>query len=236
MDIKEIDILGPDIGNHWYYNARAMALSRYIGKIIPSTIIDIGAGSGFFSEYLLQHNMGKEAWCVDIGYENDFDVSGKYNIHFRRHIDKLDADLVILMDVLEHVDNDVALLKEYLNKVPNNCRFIITVPAFNFLWSSHDDFLKHKRRYTLNQLEDVVKKSGLNVKQSSYFLALVFPIAASIRLAEKVFKGSKGARSQLRKHNPVVNAFLKILCHAELPFMKINRLAGLTIYCLAEKS
>jgi hypothetical protein len=139
------------------------------------------------------------------------------------------------MDVLEHVDDDVALLKEYMDKVPHGSRFLITVPAFQFLWSGHDDFLEHKRRYTLKQLEEIVRRAGLFVKYGAYNFGMVFPIAAILRLAQKASINDKTARSQLTRHHPLVNKTLKSLCDAELPFMKFNRVAGLSVFCLAEK-
>jgi SAM-dependent methyltransferase len=236
MDLKETDILGKDIVDHWYYHSKAKAMMRLLDTSMPSTILDVGAGSGFFSRYLLTHSTAVTAWCVDISYakESDSDESGK-QVHFRRSIDSVDAGLVILMDVLEHVDDDVGLLNEYVNKVPRGSRFLISVPAFQFLWSGHDDFLEHKRRYTLHQLEDVVTSAGLKVKQGVYYFGMVFPIAATIRLAQKC-SGNVGrtASSQLTRHHPIVNSTFTALCRAELPIMTFNRLAGLTVFCLAE--
>jgi 2-polyprenyl-3-methyl-5-hydroxy-6-metoxy-1,4-benzoquinol methylase len=184
---------------------------------------------------LLRHSAAREAWCVDISYDQDSDATtaGK-PVHYRRGIDSVDADLVLLMDVLEHVDDDVGLLKAYVDKVPSGSRFLMTVPAFQFLWSGHDDFLEHKRRYTLAQLETVARDAGLNVKQGTYYFGLVFPIAATLRLLPKGAQPSP-PRSQLKQHHPLVNTVLKTLCSVERPFMVANRLAGLTVFVLAQK-
>jgi len=237
MDLKETDILGADIGNHWYYRSKSKAMTRLLAGAPPSIILDVGAGSGFFSRKLLSDSSAKEAWCVDISYDGDSDASeaGK-PVHFRRSIDKVNADLVLLMDVLEHVDDDVGLLKDYMQMVSSGTRFLISVPAFQFLWSGHDVFLEHKRRYRLNQIEDVVKKAGLTVKHGAYYFGAVFPLAATIRLARNRFhNGQQEARSQLSLHHPLVNGTLAALSDAELPFLSFNRLAGLTAFCLAEK-
>ena len=236
MDLKETDILGADIADHWYYKSKVKAMMRIIGEEMPSKILDVGAGSGFFSRYLLSHSSAQEAWCVDVSYEGDADSceAGK-ELYFRRSIEFVDADLVLLMDVLEHVDDDVELLKEYAKKVPRGSRFLISVPAFQFLWSGHDDFLDHKRRYTLHQLKDVVASAGLRVKSGSYYFGMVFPIATTLRLANKWCRNGGGpARSQLTRHHPLVNITLATLCQSELPFMRLNRFAGLTVFCLAE--
>ncbi|TWC22465.1 MULTISPECIES: bifunctional 2-polyprenyl-6-hydroxyphenol methylase/3-demethylubiquinol 3-O-methyltransferase UbiG [unclassified Pseudomonas] len=235
MDLKETDILGSSIDQHWYYASKAAATTRMLGNTPVTRILDVGAGSGFFSHHLLRHSAAREAWCVDISYDQDSDATtaGK-PVHYRRGIDSVDADLVLLMDVLEHVDDDVGLLKAYVDKVPSGSRFLMTVPAFQFLWSGHDDFLEHKRRYTLAQLETVARDAGLNVKQGAYYFGLVFPIAATLRLLPK---GAQPLppRSQLKQHHPLVNTVLKTLCSVELPFMGANRLAGLTVFVLAQK-
>jgi SAM-dependent methyltransferase len=236
MDLKETDILGADIADHWYYKSKVKAMMRVIGEAGPSKILDVGAGSGFFSRYLLSHSSAQEAWCVDVSYESDADSceAGK-DLYFRRSIESVDADLVLLMDVLEHVDDDVQLLKEYADKVPRGSRFLISVPAFQFLWSGHDDFLDHKRRYTFSELKDVVSTEGLRIESGSYYFGMVFSIATTLRLASRLRRNQGGVtKSQLVRHHPLVNIALATLCQAELPFMRLNRFAGLTVFCLAE--
>ena len=236
MDLKETDILGADIEHHWYYSSKAKAMTSLLQGATPTRILDVGAGSGFFSRYLLAHTTAQEAWCVDTSYQADSDEREDDKVvHYRRSVGAIDADLVLLMDVLEHVDDDVALLKDYVDKVPSGSRFLITVPAFNFLWSEHDDFLEHKRRYSLRQLEEVVQNAGLAVKYGAYFFGIVFPIAATLRLAQKASSERCPVRSQLTRHYPIVNTVLKSLCNVELPLMKFNRVAGLTAFCLANK-
>ncbi|HCG40170.1 MAG TPA: methyltransferase [Pseudomonas sp.] len=235
MDLKETEILGADIGRHWYYRSKASAMTSLLGSKEVYRILDVGAGSGFFSRHLLANTGAREAWCVDISYETDADASeaGK-PVYYRRGIEQLDADLVLLMDVLEHVDDDRGLLCDYVGRVPAGSRFLITVPAFQWLWSGHDVFLEHKRRYTLRQLESVVRDAGLRVRQSHYHFGAVLPLAAALRLGERL-RGPQPVKSQLARHGVLSNAVLNGLCHAELPFSRLNRAGGLSVLCLAEK-
>ena len=236
MDLKEINILGKDINNHWYYTSKAKAMMKILNKTNSRKILDVGAGSGFFSKWLLKNTTTKEAWCVDTSYKSNLDKKENNKcIYYRKHIDKIDTDLVLFMDVLEHVDDDVALLKSYISKVPKNTKFLITVPAFNFLWSEHDDFLDHKRRYSLRQIEEVLIKSGLVIETGVYFFGFVFPIAAILRFFSKRNKNKLSYKSQLTKHHFASNLLLKSLCEFELHFMKLNFFAGLSIFCLAKK-
>jgi len=237
MDLKETDILCANIGKHWYYRSKARAMERLLCGVTPSIILDVGAGLGFFSMKLLSNTLAKQAWCVDINYEADSEAleSGK-PVYFRRSVDEVDADLVLLMDVLEHVDDDVGLLSDYVKKVPRGALFLISVPAFQFLWSGHDVFLEHKRRYRLNQVEDVVRRAGLTVKHGAYYFGAVFPIALAIRIVSNLLqRGRYKARSHLSQHHPCVNAILATMSLAEIPFFLHNRVAGLTVFVIAEK-
>jgi SAM-dependent methyltransferase len=235
LDLKEAQILGEDIDRHWYYRAKAAAITRLAGELRGAVILDVGAGSGVFSRYLLRHTDAAEAWCVDTSYDEDRDVleAGK-PLHYRRHLDAVDATLVLLTDVLEHVDDDAGLLARYVAAVPPGATFLLSVPAFRFLWSGHDVFLEHKRRYTLAELVEVVRRGGLAVERRAYYFGFVFPIAVAFRMAGRLL-GRRGAapRSQLRRHGHLVNAALAALCGAELPLFPFNRIAGLSAFCTA---
>lgn len=235
MDLREQEALGDKAASHWYYRSKAKAVSRLLAETEFSEVLDVGSGSGFFSRYLLAHSAATEAWCVDTGYKHESDglEAGK-PIHFRRAVDSVDARLVLMMDVLEHVDDDVGLLRAYAGKVPHGSMFLVSVPAFQFLWSGHDVFLEHRRRYSLPGLEKVIASAGLTVRHGSYYFGAIFPIAAAIRLLERALRSKAPARSQLHPHHPLVNGMLSALSDAELPLMKHNRVAGLTAFCLAQ--
>jgi 2-polyprenyl-3-methyl-5-hydroxy-6-metoxy-1,4-benzoquinol methylase len=238
MDIKEEDILGPHITNHWYYASKGRAMRRYLDGVPRRSLLDVGAGSGVFSKILLEHG-SNEAVCVDPAYVDNHasEHQGK-PIQFVRSVDSSSADLVLMMDVCEHVDDDVELLSTYAKMVKPGTHFLITVPAFQFLFSGHDQFLEHKRRYTINSLEKSVMAAGLQVLCDSYYFATVFPLAAIHRLIERplVGAGTLPAKSSLKIHSPIVNLTLKCACAAELPLFRFNRLFGLTVFCLAEKT
>jgi SAM-dependent methyltransferase len=232
MDVKEIDILGDDIMSHWYYRSKAFALSQLLGKKIGRNILDIGAGSGFFSRFLLQNTEAEKSVCVDPAYSTDHveEINGK-QIHFVKSIESSDADTILMTDVLEHIEDDAGFLRLYAEKTKNSGRFLITVPAFQFLWSGHDVFLEHYRRYTLRQLENTIRKSGLIPTFGCYYFANVFPIACAMRLLTFHRQENK---SSLQRHSNPVNGILTLLCRMERFYMRWNRFLGLTACCIAE--
>lgn len=233
MDLKEEDILGDAIDRHWYYRSKAAAVRRLLSGVAVRDVLDVGAGSGFFSRQLLQTGAARSALCVDTGYARDRDelTAGK-PVRYRRAIGPVDCDLVLMMDVLEHVDDDAGLVSHYAGKVPSGSHFLVTVPAFRFLWSGHDVFLEHKRRYRLAEIESVLRAGGLEVVRGCYYFGLIFPLAAAVRLAQR---DTTTPRSSLAVHAGWLNSLLGAVCAAELPLMPLNRVAGLSAFVLARK-
>lgn len=239
MDLKETELLGDRAGEHWYYRAKLSALQRAMAGVACGHVLDVGAGSGFFSRALLQSGRAGKATCVDPGYptESDEMVGGRL-LEFRKGLPdtRPQVDLVLMMDVLEHVEDDGGLLREYVARVPAGARFIVTVPAFQWLWSGHDVFLEHHRRYTLPHLERVLREAGLRIEFGSYLYGAVLPAAAAMRLLRRL-RGERAdeAKSDMRVFGPVLNTLFWAACRAELPLFTRNRVAGLTVFARAVK-
>lgn len=234
MDLKEEDILGSAITGHWYYVAKGRAMRQLLGSFRADEVLDVGAGSGVFSRQLLDAGVCRSAVCVDPFYaaERNETHNGK-PLHFVRAVDKVQQNLILMMDVLEHVDNDIALLSDYAGKMPVGGRILITVPAFQFLWSGHDIFLEHRRRYTAMQLEKVVENSGLKTLKTRYFFGALFPLIAAIRLAKPK---ATAPRSDLKLYPERLNNALIAIHDLERALLfPFNRLAGLSVFCLCEK-
>lgn len=236
MDLKEQELLGKDAGQHWYYQAKSELLAKLVGNTKEFKILDVGAGSCFFSRFLLQNELAVEATCIDPNFQDTDNeiINGKNLVKFKS-VKKSDADIVIMMDILEHIGDDVALLREYVSKVDRGAVFVITVPAFMFLWSEHDNYLEHKRRYTLEMLKKTVHQAGLVPEKSFYFYSFVFPIALLLRLLNKwLTLGGKG--SQLKKHSKITNWFLRNVCSFELKLPVFKYLFGLSVVCVCRKT
>lgn len=237
MDLKEIETTEIDPDKHWYYQSKAGAMLQLVNGLEFDSILDIGAGSGFFSKYILQNTTAIEATCIDTGYTKEkTDFIAEKKQHFCRTVASSKAQLVLMMDVIEHIEDDISFIQNYVEKCSSGTTFLVSVPAFNFLWSEHDVFLEHYRRYTIKSLRKVLKSAGLEVTHSQYFFGVVFVIPMVIRLLKKLLPTqTHEAKSQMRNHSFIVNYILHLACKAEIPLMRSNKLAGLSVFCLAQK-
>ena len=239
MDVKEELILGDKAPTHWYYVAKGRALLAMLKSIKVPEIVDVGAGSGIFSKILLEAGKCRSAICVDPAYADQREewYLGR-SIRFVQSIDNLTQSLVLLMDVLEHVNDDVGLIRQYTGCMPHAGKVLVTVPAFDFLWSGHDVFLGHRRRYTLLTIEKKLQMANLKILRSQYFFGTLFPIVALVRTVNRwqLESGSSKSESMLKKYPPMLNKILTYIHDFERLFLfPINRFAGLSIFCLAEK-
>lgn len=237
MDLKESRILGDAVGHHWYYRSKAMAVSRALGDRYHPRAIDIGSGSGFFAHHLLRTGQTGVVDCVDPAYHWDERIllpDGK-QLDRHRSLETVEpqADLALLMDVLEHVDDDRGLLADSSSKVRAGGTVLITVPAFQWMWSGHDVFLEHRRRYTLAQVERLARSVDLEVQSGHYFFGALFPVAAGQRLLDRRQRGD--ATSHLRDHPRLIQSVLTDICAAETRIQRWNRVAGLSVIVTARR-
>ncbi len=243
MDLKELEN-GVDPNIHWYYQAKKIPLFRYFNAVFDKemesiTIIDFGAGSGFFSLELLSKfpDKIKKIYLIDIGYTSDEIIkSAGTKVEKHHSIPKgIHSSLVLLMDVIEHIENDLAILKNIKSQLKgNNHYFFLTVPAFESLWSTHDVFLEHYRRYTNRTLKDVLLNAGFRANNVYYIFALIFPL---VWVARKTFgkpkQGIIPLRSNMGPTPEPFNSILRAVIQFEMKIFGVsNKIAGLT--CVAQ--
>jgi hypothetical protein len=238
MDLKELENgVNPD--THWYYQSKKLPLLRFAEQLAkagrPLTIIDIGSGSGFFA-YELEKTLGAaiaKVWLVDIGYsEAEMAPTRGAKVEMVHDVPMNVTDgLFIMMDVLEHLPDDLAMLQRVkASAVGDNNHFFITVPAFQSLWSGHDVFLEHYRRYTIPMLSGVLHKAGFRRIRNYYLYGALFPLVWTVRRLNNLRKNE--AASNMKPSHPLVNKVLLGLNSLEMKFSRANRVAGVT--CVGE--
>ena len=192
--------------SHWWFTGRRAILhSTLSGLGLPpnSRILEIGSGTGGNLEMLA--GFGKVS-----GLEMDDTAraisaektGGRFDIRSGRcpsHIPFCDEkfDLICLFDVLEHIEEDEETLLALKGLLAKGGRMLITVPAYDFLWSGHDEFLHHKRRYSSAELRQKAVAAGLRVERFTHFNALLFPLACVMRLKDRLLKSSNSSGAEI---------------------------------------
>lgn len=240
MDLKEKDILGDKIHDHWYYISKGRAMRKILGDMKIPEVLDVGTGSGIFARQLLDEGLCDSAVCLDPNHpeEKTENYNGK-QIHFVKTIEKSSYKLILMIDVIEHVPDDEALLKQYVDSLEAGGHVLISVPAFQFIWSGHDVFLEHYRRYTIETIEALVKKVGIVPVKTRYFFGILFPGVAAIRLIKKALLmcGTLKAQSELKAYPDWLNNTLITVHNIErYTFFNFNRSFGFSIFCICRKN
>jgi SAM-dependent methyltransferase len=212
----------------------------FLGDMKVPVVLDVGAGSGIFSRQLMDEGVCDSAVCVDPNYaEEKIENHHGKQIHFVKTIKNRSQKLILMMDVLEHVSDDLALLKEYVDSMKSGGYVLITVPAFQFMWSGHDVFLGHHRRYTIEMIEAVIKKANMTPVKSRYFFGSLFPAIAVIRLIRKILlnRGTLKAQSDLKLYPDWLNNTLTVIHDIECrTLFGFNKGFGLSVFCLCRKN
>ena len=231
MDLIEGELTNPI--QHWYYSYKFRAILKLIKNELPHArcLVDVGAGSALFSIEILKIFTQITAIAVDTGYEKLEENDSKNRISFRRECHGVVGDIYLFTDVLEHVPNDVEMLIEYVKFAPSGAKFVITVPAFMALWSGHDIYLKHFRRYRRKEIESVLTSAGLKVKSSQYLYASLFPLAWLLRR----LPNSQNEISQMRDHGLLINGLMKAILKFDIAISK-KLPFGISIIVLAEEA
>lgn len=241
MDLKELEA-GIDPYVHWYYQSKTVPLHRYLKQRIassgPINIVDFGSGSGFFSTYMLE-KLGsdiKKVYQVDIGYTEEElgeQISNKKIIRLRYTPQNVKNAVVVMMDVLEHIEDDDAILKEISTAIAQPFHYFITVPAFMSVWSSHDVYLEHYRRYTLPHLKRVLQEANYAFDTGYYIFQSIFPLVWVLRRLKRSEENMKAPESSDMAPLPGwLNGLLKGFHEWEMRWGKGNKSFGLS--CVSE--
>jgi len=160
---------------HPWELSRARCILGIIKKYHLDCAADIGAGDMFFISKL-QPWLSGTAYAVDAAYgKEQEDVDGIRCFNDFTGLPNLSGHCgLVLMDVLEHIENAAAFLSATLEKIPAGGLVFITVPAFQFLFSEHDTFLKHYRRYGKKDLLALLRSQNLSVEKCHYFYTSLF--------------------------------------------------------------
>lgn len=223
MDLKE-QTANPH-RHPWELSRADMALSLLKGNGRRTRYADVGSGDLYFARRL-RRMTDEMVYAVDVNYSSAGNDDGIARCTAMGQVPAASIDCAILMDVLEHVEDDVALLHEVAGILSPAGQLLITVPAHSFLWSEHDVFLRHFRRYNRAQLLGVVRRAGFHPVETFHFFAIPFLARAlTVGLSKVRFQRSDAgavARWKFPPQHPITAA-IRMLLNSDF---RLSRMLG----------
>ncbi|WP_375382756.1 class I SAM-dependent methyltransferase [uncultured Sphingomonas sp.] len=194
MDRIVYDRMAAHDSTHWWYRARrdilADYLTRYAGLPANARILEIGCGTGHNLPMLARFGavdaIEIDAHARAIATERLGRPVGDAPLPELPGIARGAYDLIAVLDVVEHIADDVAALAAMRDCLAPGGRILIAVPAHAWMWSAHDVVNHHHRRYSKATLNAAIRAAGLAPKKLGYFNSLLFPLAAAARIAGKL--------------------------------------------------
>jgi SAM-dependent methyltransferase len=233
---------------HWWFRARRELFLRQVERAARDVaahgrrprILDYGCGTGYNLRFLARYG---EVCAADVAGES---ASEWRRLSGTEWID-LDADLaphrgrfdvVTALDVLEHIEDDVAGLRAIGALLRPGGQIVLTVPAYRWLWGGEDVISEHRRRYTRASLARVCEAAGLVLRFLSYWNLSTLPAMAAAIWSERIFSPGAPPRSNLRSAPAWLNEWLYRLTSREARWVGEERLrlpagASLVARCAA---
>lgn len=229
--------------SHWWFLGKRLIISTFLDRYLDfgnrfRKILDVGCGTGITMRLLRNYGV---TYGIDVSEE------ALYFCRKRGHqrLTKGDAneipfndncfDGITAVDLLEHLENEEKIVEEFYRVLKKNGLLLISVPAFKFLWSEHDLAAEHKRRYTLEEIEYLIKKR-FSILKITYTNIFIFPAVAAYRIFKNMLPWRKEIKTDFFAIPRTINSLLYLLYKVEAPLLRqINFPFGLSIMVAAKK-
>ena len=197
---------------HWWFRGRLAVITAALERALPRhpvRLLELGCGTGNVLGAL-----GRFGEAVGMETHPDLVAAARAaGLDVREGrlpgdlvVEPGWAEVVLLLDVLEHLDDEAGALETARRALAEGGLLLATVPAYQWLWSGHDVALGHRRRYTASRLRAVVERAGFRVLRVSYFNTLLFPALALMRAWKRL---SGDTSHDLRRPAPPLNRWLE---------------------------
>ena len=234
--------------NWWFLSRRRILfalLRQHLRGRNDLRILDAGCGTGINLDYLAEFGQVSGTDFADEAIE----FCRERGHHDVRQADLRrpdgwpsdDYDLVTALDVIEHVDDDAAAVRELVRITRPGGMLMVTVPAFQGLWSEHDEINHHHRRYRGSEVRALLEGAGCELVRATYLNTFLFPLAWGVRTWQQARRQLFGPpahppRTDFVDYHPVVNALLTAVFTAETPLVTTTGLPfGLSYLALVRK-
>lgn len=203
-------------------------------------LLDIGCGSGatlrVLSEYGHSYGLDPAPLALKLCRERGLErlVTGDAT---QLPFEPDSLDLVTALDVLEHIEDDLAAAREVHRVLRPGGQFLLTVPAYQFLWSDHDRVLDHHRRYTTGQVGQLLRNAGFAVQRLTYCITFLLAPAIFIRLGERFRPRRTEPHCALVELPRPLNRFCLATLELEAKLLqRINLPCGVSLLAMAKRA
>lgn len=230
---------------HFWFMGRKEFILNQMTRFIDhsSKIIEIGAGTGNVSRYLMSHGYKK----ISVGemHLNGLKYAKSYGIKDCNQFNLLDApfegefDTVCMFDVLEHIEDDDLALQNVSKILVERGNIVLSVPSHMWLWNRDDAIAGHKRRYTKKQLVIKLKNNGFEIVTARYFFIFITPLLYLRTILNKDDKSSvrKEEYSNDISMKPLLSNILLFISRVENKINKfLPNLFGGSLLVIARKN
>jgi SAM-dependent methyltransferase len=215
---------------YWWHIGRLRIIKTYVQRALRAkakpTILNVGCGTGGTIDML---EMFGQVDNVDIsddaikfmkqnGYKRITKVTG-----IKLPYKAKSYDMVGAFDVLEHIEKETGALKEWKRVIKDDGAIVITVPAYQWLWSDHDVSLHHKRRYTTRRLAKAAGSAGLIVEKKSYAIVFSLGLVVGFRTLNKILGRQTDSETSYVDIPEWLNSLFTQLLYMEAWFHKYIR-------------
>jgi SAM-dependent methyltransferase len=180
---------------HWWFASRTRALTGMMDRLLPSggnlKVLDVGCGAGNMIHHLQRYGQVKgleiDPRPVAKARERGFDVE-QFDATQPMPFPVDSFEVVTALDVIEHNQDDLAILKDSWRILKPGGLIVITTPAFMTLWSHNDELNAHIRRYTGQELSQKLDAAGFEIRRMAYNNFFIFPLAAGLIILRRQFQ------------------------------------------------
>jgi len=229
---------------YWWFIARNRILEntvRTFCKINKSfNLLDVGCGTGGFASLLKDdcNVIGIDTSDIALDYSRKRGLTNLKNCYLNQFDKSLygKIDAITMLDVIEHIEDDKAVVKEAYEILDSGGYMIASVPAYQWLWSRHDEIHMHYRRYTVPQFKKLFNDAGFKVMYASYFNSILFLPAVLKRFMDKITGGDKKNDAPIDEVPDFINTIFTDLFLIEKSWIpKVMMPFGLSIVLVAKK-
>jgi SAM-dependent methyltransferase len=162
--------------NFFWLNVRFNIVSSIIAKYKLNNLLDVGAGSGKLGRDIKEKNSKFEYYFDEPDIDANKQLIKDFGQKYKATKNNRKFESIALLDVLEHVENPINLLEDCFSKLQKGGVMIISVPAYQFLWSNWDVLLGHYKRYTVRSMSELLDNFNIEILEKNYlFPELLFP-------------------------------------------------------------